>query len=87
MSRNHLIRHLLSDRELDVLNLIVFEELDVAEIGDRLFITVRTVRLYLELIREKYGTTSTSLAVIRYMKELDQWEQPPTKEKEPQKQI
>lgn len=71
MSENQkLIRHWLPVRQLEILNLAVEDELYPKQIADKLCISLSTVRGHVLEIKESYKTTSWTIAVIRYMKEL-----------------
>jgi DNA-binding CsgD family transcriptional regulator len=68
--KNGLIRHILTNQQLVVLDLLVIDELLPDEVANKLSISPRTVRFHIERINEAYGTTSMQLSVIKYCKEL-----------------
>jgi DNA-binding CsgD family transcriptional regulator len=67
-TKNGQIRHLLSETETRVMDLIVKEKTP-QQIAGELFLDVRTIRWYEDKIRKKYNTDRTLVAVIRYIKE------------------
>ena len=67
---NGRIRHKLTERQTEILDLIVGYELTSQDIANRLCISMKTVRLHEAEIRRAYNTSSTQIAVIRYLKEL-----------------
>jgi transcriptional regulator len=74
------IRHFLTERQIEILQLSVFEELTAPEIADRLSISLATVRFHMSTIRDEYERTEDecrptwTVTIIRYIKELDCWD-------------
>jgi LuxR family maltose regulon positive regulatory protein len=54
----------LSERELEVLNLLADERSD-REIADQLFLSVATVKWYLTHVYSKLGVQNRTLAILR----------------------
>lgn len=73
LPRNHLRRHLLTERQLEILNFVVYNELSPKQIAEKLKLSVRTIRFHIEAINSVYDENSFAITVVRYMKELDEW--------------
>jgi DNA-binding CsgD family transcriptional regulator len=63
------IRFTLSNRELEIINLIFYDEKSPREIANELGISIGTVNSHLENVRKRYDVASTPQCVYRYIKE------------------
>lgn len=59
----------LSNRQMEIMDMMWDDEIGASEIAIKLCIEISTVYLHLSQIRALYDTNSTTIALIRYMKE------------------
>lgn len=68
MSKPQKRRH-LSNKELEILEFMVTNELTTQEIAEKMCLTTSAIHAHQASIRKLYGTSDITIAVIRYMKE------------------
>lgn len=66
---NGAIFHLLSRRQLEILDLVVRKEYDVYQLAKALGVSVRTVHFHRAKIEEKYDTNNWEIVLVKYIKE------------------
>lgn len=63
------IKHFLTIRETELMDLLVIEELSPHQVAERWCISKTTVRFHITNVLERYHTNSITVACIRYLKE------------------
>ena len=69
MKKKPVIRFLLSNREIEILNLMIYDDMSPDQVSKKLSISPGTVNWHLENIRGRYEVPTTIQAIVLYIKE------------------